>query len=309
MKIFGYTHRGGPDVASLLDVDEPTPAPGEVLIEMHATSVNPGDLATRRGANEMPVTYPMAMGREAAGRVLATGEDVEGINIDDLVFGSSATGHGAFGERALLDGAATAHIPAGLDTMHAACIPVAFGTALDVLDHFGLQRGDDFVVVGAGGGVGLAITSIARSRGVRIIGVASAAKKDLVTTAGGEHVESGSGWVDRVRAVLEKNAERGAAPAALFDLVGGDTLDEASALASGKALISVADPAKAGEHGGSGIARRRDRETYSQVADLLARGEAEVVVSQVFPLDQAAEAVAVVEHGHAEGKIVITQNA
>lgn len=78
-------------------------------------------------------------------------------------------------------------------------------------------------------------------------------------------------------------------------------------LVDGARLISVADPARARGHGGDGITRRRTREVYGAVAEILASGEAEVVVSRVFAFEQAADAVAIVEDGHAEGKIVVTR--
>ena len=299
MRIFGYTQHGGPEVASFLDVPEPTAGAGEILIEVQATSVNPGDLATRNGANAMPVTFPMAMGREAAGRVLALGAGVQGFDVGDVVFGSSATGHGAFGERALLNASASALVPTNLSVIDAACIPVAYATAHDVLDHFELGRGDSIAVIGAGGGVGLAITSLGRARGVRVIGVSSESKREIVEKLGGEHVVSGEGFADRVREIVDK-------PGALLDLVGGETLDEAAALVGGHRLISVADPERAQHFGGSGIERRRTTEIYGEVAQILADGEAEVVIGRVFPFEQAAEAVAVVEDGHSKGKVVIT---
>lgn len=303
MKIFGFTEHGGPEVASLLDVPEPVAGPGQVLIEMLATSVNPGDLNTREGGNTFEVNFPMAMGREAAGRVLAVGEGVDHVAPGDEVFGSAASGHGTFGEQVLLDATSTTPVPDGLDVVDAACIPVAYATAHDVLDHLNLGRGQTLVVIGAGGGVGTAITSLARARGVEVVGVASAGKRDVVTRLGGTPIESGEGWVGRVRASVDQ-------PAALFDLVGGEVLAEGAGLVEDPVkIISVADPQQAGELGGSGIERRRTREIYGQVAELLAEGKAEVTISRILPLADAAEAVAAVEDGHAEGKVAVTARA
>lgn len=300
MQIFGFTSHGGPEVTSLLDVPEPAPGPGQVLVEMLATTVNPGDLSTREGTNDFAVTFPMAMGREAAGRVLALGGDVDHVAAGDLVFGSAAAGHGSFGEQVLLDAASTTPSPDGLDILAAACIPVAYGTAWDVLDHLDLSRGQTLVVIGAGGGVGTAITSLARARGVQIVGVASAGKKDIVTGLGGVHVESGPGWTGRVREAAER-------PDALFDLVGGEVLVEGMTLVENlDRVISVADPQRVGKAGGGGVTRRRTREVYGEVARLLAAGEAEATISHVHPLADAASAVALVENGHVQSKVVVT---
>lgn len=297
MRIFGFSSHGGPEVLRYLEVPAPNPGPGQVLVDVIATSVNPGDLNTREGTNQFEVNFPMAFGREAAGTVVSVGEDVSGIVPGEVVFGSSAPGYGSFSEQALLDAPSVTPVPAGLDARHAACIPVAYGTAFDALDQLGLVEGQTLVILGAGGGVGTAITPLAVARGINVVGVASAGKRDLVTSLGGRHVASGAGWVDRVRDIVDK-------PAALFDLVGGEALREAAALTD--RLISVADKPLVNELGGSDVTRRRTRAVYTQVADLLATGEAGVTVGEVFPFRDAAEAVAVVEEGHAVGKVIVT---
>ncbi|RNE48540.1 quinone oxidoreductase family protein [Corynebacterium alimapuense] len=296
MRIFGFTTHGGPEVASLLHASKPTPGPGQVLIEVLASSVNPGDIKTREGTNEFEVIFPMAFGREAAGRVIALGHGVEGIEIDELVFGSAASGYGCFADYTLLDAAATAAVPEGLPLFQAACIPVAYGTAYDALDQLGLHAGQSLVVVGAGGGVGTAITALAVARGIDVIGVASAGKRELISSLGGRPVASGDGWVERVLDIAEH-------PAAVFDVVGGTVLQEASSLSD--ALISVADRSLVVELGGTGVERRRDRETYVKLAQLLTDGRAQVTIGEVLPLERAAEAVSLVEQGHATAKVVV----
>ncbi|HJD78906.1 MAG TPA: zinc-binding dehydrogenase [Corynebacterium pollutisoli] len=278
MRIFGFRSHGGPEVLELLDVPAPTPGPHQVLIDVLATAVNPGDLNTREGTNGWEVKFPMAFGREAAGRVVGTGE---------LVFGSAASGHGTFGEQALLDAASVTPVPAGMDVRHAACLPVAWGTAYDALDMLDLPAGSQLLVLGAGGGVGTAITTLATARGLEVIGVASDAKKELVESLGARHVPKGQ-WA-------------GERPAAVFDLVGGDTLREAAVLVPGARLVSVADKPLVEKLGGSAVPRRRTREVFEQVAR-----QARVHVSAYYPLERAAEAVAAVEDGHATGKVVVT---
>ncbi|MDO5512865.1 zinc-binding dehydrogenase [Corynebacterium sp.] len=276
MRIFGFQSHGGPEVLELLDVPAPTPGPGQVLIDVVATAVNPGDLSTRNGTNGWEVIFPMAFGREAAGRVVGTGE---------MVFGAAADGHGTFGEQALLDAASVTPVPAGMDPRHAACLPVAWGTALDALDMLDLPSGSELLVLGAGGGVGVAITHLATQRGIRVIGVSSDAKKELVESHGARHVPKGQ-WHD----------ER---PAAVFDLVGGAELEKAAGL--GARLVSVADKPLVEKLGGTDVPRRRTRDVFARVAR-----EARVHVSATYPLERAAEAVAEVESGHATGKVVVT---
>lgn len=276
MRIFGFRSHGGPEVLELLDVPAPTPGPGQVLIDVLATAVNPGDLNTREGTNGWEVNFPMAFGREAAGRVVDTGE---------LVFGSAASGHGTFGEQALLDAASVTPVPEGMDVRHAACLPVAWGTAQDALDMLDLPVGARLLVVGAGGGVGTAITTLAVARGIEVTGVASEGKRELVESLGARHLPKGR-WPEQ-------------RPDAVFDLVGGDTLREAAGL--GAPLVSVADYGLVEKLGGRNVPRRRTREVFAEVAR-----HARVIVGEEFPLERAAEAVALVEDGHATGKVVVT---
>lgn len=276
MRIFGFRSHGGPEVLELLDVPAPTPGPGQVLIDVLATSVNPGDLNTREGTNGWEVTFPMAFGREAAGRVVGTGE---------LVFGAAASGHGTFGEQALLDAASVTPVPAGMDVRHAACLPVAWGTAQDALDMLDLPEGAELLVLGVGGGVGTAITTLAVARGIRVTGVASEGKRELVESLGARHLPKGQLPDTR--------------PDAVFDLVGGETLQAAADL--GGRLVSVADKALVEKLGGGAVPRRRTREVFAEVAR-----HARVIVGEEFPLERAAEAVALVEGGHATGKVVVT---
>ncbi len=303
MQIFGFTDFGGPDATRLLTVAEPSPGPGEVLIAMRAAGVNPADIKVRNGQrrNVVAVRLPMAMGREAAGRVLALGEGVHGFAVGDDVFGATASGTGAFAERVLLEAAATARVPAGLDLAQAACIPVAAGTAYDVLHELGLRPGHGLLVLGAGGGVGTAVLQLARSAALRVVGVASAGKRDLVRGFGGEPVATGAGWIECARSFAPEGFD------GLLDLVGGDTLRAATTLLRpGAAPTSIADPGLAAQLGGRGVTRRRTRGVFAEVAELAVRGVLRIRVTAAMPLERAADAVALVEAGHAAGKVVVT---
>ena len=273
---------------------------------MRAAGVNPADIKVRLGqrTGAVEVRFPMAMGREASGTVLAVGEGEDGaadLEVCDEVFGSTASGTGAVAEQVLLDASGTALRPAGVTPEQASSIPVAFATAHDALHQMALPAGSSVLVIGAGGGVGTAMCSLGRRAGLRVIGVASAAKRDLVVGLGAVHVLSGAQWADRVRAIAPDGVD------ALLDLAGGRVLAEAVALlAPGRAPLSIADPAAAGEHGGGGVARRRTTQVFAEVAEIVAAGEAAPVVTATYPLDRAAEAVAAVESGHAAGNVVVT---
>jgi NADPH:quinone reductase-like Zn-dependent oxidoreductase len=302
MRIFGFTRYGGPDVMALREAPAPEPGPGDVLVAMRAAGVNPADIKVRNGArrDQVDVRFPMAMGREAAGVVVATGPGATGFSVGDEVFGSVSSGTGALADLVLLDAAGTAVRPPSLSWAQAASIPVSAGTAYDCLDQLDLPADSTLVVVGAGGGVGSSVLQLARARGLRAVGVASAAKGDLVERLGGRHVASGCGWTDRVAEVAPDGVD------GVLDLVGGVVCREGrSLLADGTRLVSLASPALAAELGGGGVTRRRTSAVFGEVARLAARGELAILVDAELPLDEAGLAVALVESGHAAGNVVV----
>ncbi|WP_426243305.1 NADP-dependent oxidoreductase [Nocardioides sp. LHG3406-4] len=304
MRIYGFTSYGGPDVQAHLDVPEPEVGSGQLLVEMTAAGVNPADIKVRSGLRkEVAVAFPMPMGREAAGVVTAVGEGVTGFVPGQRVFGQTATGTGALAERVLLAAGSSAVVPDGVEDAQATCIPVSIGTAYDALDQLGLAAGETLLVMGAGGGVGTATCALARLRGVRVVGVASVAKAELVTELGATHVVSGDGWPDRVRAVAPGGVD------AVFDLVGTPVLADAFELAAVPSrVISIAAASEATEAGGSGVERRRTTEVFTLLVGLVAAGELSPVVSATYPFDQAADAVAQVETGHTAGNVVVVRS-
>lgn len=306
MRIFGFTGYGGPDVTGYLDVDDPAPATGQVVIRTAAVGINPADVKVRSGLRRdaVPVTFPMAVGREAAGRVVAVGPDVDARLLGAAVFGATATGTGALGELTLLDVSATARRPDAVPVEVAASIPVAVGTAYDAVEQLDVRAGETLLVIGAGGGVGSAACDLARDRGAAVIGVASGTKAALVESRGARHVVSGDGWVERAREIAPHCD-------ALLDLVGGDVLRAGAelvpAMSTGsRRIISPASPAFAAELGGGGVTRRRTSAVFAQIAELVGAGRIAPAVTHRLPLARAAEALALVESGHAAGNIVVT---
>lgn len=303
MRIYGFTEYGGPEVERFVDVPDLVVTPGAVLVRLRAAGLNPADIKVRSGQRQgkVEVRFPMAMGREAAGTVV---EDPSGrFREGELVFGSCASGFGALGDLVLLELDQTARVPDGVEAEQAACIPVAIGTAWDALGELGVGPGGTVLVLGAGGGVGVHAAQLAAHLGARVIGVASAAKAELVASAGAgaEHVESGDGWVEVVAELAPEGVD------AVVDAVGGDTLRQAASLAKHPSAIrSSASPALATELGGSGITRRRDATVYAELADLVARQDLRPVIHATYPLAEAPAAVAEVASGHATGKTVVT---
>lgn len=297
MRGYGFLRAGGPEQEAFVDVPEPEPGPGELLVRVRAAGVNPGDWRVRNGS--YGVDGPAVLGREVAGTVLAVGDDVTGFAPGDEVFGGCPGMLGGWAPRALITASFAAHRPDGVGPEQAAVLPVAAGTAYDTLENLQLERGSTLLVNGAGGGVGLPLVQLARLRGLHVVGTASPAKHDLLTRLGATPVAYGDGVIDRIRAA----APGGIAGA--LDLVGGTALRAITGLVSAGALYSVADKTLVKELGGNDVTRDRSTAVLAELARSIADGGLDPMVSEVRPLEQAGAALALVEGGHATGKIVL----
>ncbi|MFJ3779944.1 NADP-dependent oxidoreductase [Streptomyces sp. NPDC090075] len=301
-KAYVYTRHGGPETEAFAEVDRPSPGPGELLIAVRAAGVNPVDWKLRNGfrrPGEGEARFPVVLGSEAAGVVEVTGEGVSGFTAGDEVFGNTVGG--AFAEYALLKASLTAHKPAALSFTDAATLPVAAATAYDGVRQLDLPEGATLLVTGAGGGVGAATVQIARAWGLRVLGVASEAKKDFVESLGAVHVASGPDLAARVRAAAPRGVD------GVYDLVGGDVLAEAAGLLADrtKLITAGAAPDEVAALGGARVERARTAAVLDEVAELVVGGELDPHISQTFPLERADRALRAVEDGHALGKIVI----
>ncbi|MFD4369643.1 NADP-dependent oxidoreductase [Rhodococcus sp. NPDC058521] len=296
-----FTEYGGPETQQLLEVPMPEAGPGQLQVAVHAAGVNPADWKVREGTRKdsVPVTLPAVLGREVAGVVTAVGERVEGFAVGDHVFGSTATGFGGYAEYTVTNAASTAHKPETLPFTAAAVIPVAVGTAYDALAQLILAEGATLLVVGAGGGVGLAALQLARRSGVRVIAAAGDAKKDLVTSLGATWIASGPGLASRMRDTGPLDID------AVFDVIGADLVELSGLVADPSRLISIGNSLSAQELGGSGVVRRRTTEVFTEVASLVASGAVDPHVRMAVPLAEAGDALARVESGHSTGKVVV----
>ncbi|MFF4899781.1 NADP-dependent oxidoreductase [Streptomyces sp. NPDC001068] len=301
-KAYVYTRHGGPETEAFAEVDRPVPGPGELLVAVRAAGVNPVDWKLRGGfrrPGEGEARFPVILGSEAAGVVVEVGEGVRGFESGDEVFGNTVTG--AFAEYVLLRASVTAHKPAALSFTDAATLPVAAATAYDGVRQLELPEGSTLLVTGAGGGVGAAVLQIARAWGLRVVGVASEAKKDFVESLGAVHVPSGPGLQERVRVAAPQGVD------AVYDLVGGEALVEAAGLLADRTRLITAGaaPDTVAALGGSRVERARTAAVLDEVAELVVGGELDPHVSRTFPFDEAGRALRTVEDGHARGKIVI----
>ncbi|WNV86924.1 NADP-dependent oxidoreductase [Umezawaea sp. Da 62-37] len=300
---WGFGKHGGPEVQEFFDGPDPVPGRGEVLIRVDVAGVNPLDHLLRSGlvpGLDGGRPFPRVLGMEAAGTVLALGEDVDGLEVGDAVFGFALTGGGTYAETTVLSAPHTARVPAGLSVTVAATLPVAGTTAVDVLDQLGLPAGAVVLVNGVGGGVGLAVARLATSRGLRVIGTGSTAKREHAEAVGVRFIDYTAEDVVTAARELVPDGFDG-----IVDLVGGASLRTVAPLAlDSRNVIAVGD-VSVPELGGRFVERRLDRENLERAAALALEGVLAPVITAVHPLSDAPAALATVENGHTSGKVVI----
>ncbi|MFF7549216.1 NADP-dependent oxidoreductase [Streptomyces canus] len=302
-KAYVFTRYGGPETEAFVDVDRPSPGPGQLLVAVRAAGVNPVDWKIRSGyrrpGDSADRDFPAVLGSEVSGVVAELGEGVEGFAVGDEVFGNTVSG--GYAEYTLVPVDIAAHKPAGLSHAAAATLPVAAATAYDGVRQLDLPPGATLLVTGAGGGVGAAALQIARAVGLRAVGVASEGKKDLLESLGAVHVSSGPAWAERARAAAPDGID------GVYDLVGGGVLAEAAGLLTDRTrLITAGAPEEEVRRlGGTRVTRARTAAVLEELARLVLKGDLDPHITGTFPLERAGEALRAVEEGHARGKTVI----
>ena len=292
---------GGPDVLRLEETERPEPGDGEVLIRVHAASVNPIDWKYRRGF--VPRQLPAVLGNDVSGAIEVS--RAEGFAKGDEVFGIATSG--GYAELATAPAAMIAKKPAGVSHEQAAAIPVAGMTAWQALfDRGGLERGQTALIAGAAGGVGHFAVQFAKQAGARVIGTGSARNRDFVLGLGaGEYVDYTS--QDVAESVRDVDVA--------FDTVGGDTTQSLLAtVRGGGALITIAGapPEDAARERGVRaelLIMSPSSEQLARIAELVAAGAVRVEIAETLPLADVQKAHALSESGHTRGKIILTVGA
>lgn len=306
MKALAYSEFGGSDRFTVTDLPDPHIGPDTILVRVVAAGINPVDYKVREGYLQglIDVAHPAVPGWDVAGVVEKVGLDTPEFEVGDRVLAyarADVVQHGSVAELMPVPVRTAAHIPDGLSFEDAAALPLAGLTALQSVLRSGLGEGDTVLVHNAAGGVGSFGVQLARLRGARVIGTASAGKHDYVRSLGAEPVEYGDAVVDQVKALAPEGVD------VVLDFIGGSALDSTpQLLREGGFVVSIADSRAASEFGGISLWVRPDSAQLSELAVLAAEGALRIERAATYPLDQAAEAYRELESGHTRGKIIVT---
>ena len=313
---------GGPEVFQYAEIDTPEPGPGEVVVQVAYAGVNPADWKNREGhlAQFRPYVFPYIIGFDAAGRISAVGEGVEGFAAGDRVFtptNHGQGGQGSYAEFVVANADRVARIPDGLNFAQAAALPVASLTAWQGLfDRGGLQRGQRALIHGGSGGLGSFAVQFARWAGAEVAATCSTPNVQYLRDLG----------VDKVIDYRTENITREVqawAPEGLdflMDAVGVSTLPNGLDLVrSGGTFVSIPTlvddgdiPAAAEAGAARGVNRvfstmddTNCARTLEKIAGLLVSGDVRLPPLRTFQLRDVADAHRILQQGHTRGKIVL----
>lgn len=321
MKAIVAASYGAPEVLRLTEVEKPTPQANEILIKVHATTVNVGDCRMRSftvpplfwlpARLTLGLTKPKQpiFGMELAGDVEAMGRDVKRFKVGDPVFASTLTEN--FGTHAeykvLREDAAVAIKPQNLSHAAAATLPISANTALYFLRKGNVQSGQKVLINGASGAVGTFAVQLAKHFGAEVTAVCGAANLELVRALGADHA------IDYTQEDFTKNGER---YDVIFDAVGKTTFAQVNnSLASKGAYLHTAMVLSGVK--GFWYSKTTGKKTIGGTApvssealdflkELVEVGRLKPVIDRCYPLEQMVEAHRYVDQGHKKGNVVIT---
>lgn len=298
-----FDRYGGPEVLYVTNIDMPVPDPGEVVVEVRAAGINPGEAGIRSGAmHEMfPATFPSGEGSDLAGVVTAVGPGVTEFDVGDEVLGfslrrSSHATHTAVPVGQLI------RKPPGLSWEKAGSLYVAGVTAYAAVRAVAPRPGETVAVSAAAGGVGSLVVQLLVLKEVVVLGIAGEGNAQWLRDHGVIPVSYGDGLADRLREAAPDGVD------AFIDLFGPDYLDLAVDLGVPPERIeTIISFEKAAEVGAKteGSMDASTPEVLSEIAGLVASGAIDFDIADTFPLERVADAFEVLERRHTHGKIVL----
>ena len=319
MKAVTYYNYGSPDVLQIEEIEKPTPGENQVLVKVHATSINAGDYRVMRAdpffirlmTGGFLKPKDTRLGGDVAGVVEAVGEKVTQFRPGDKVFGGR---HGAFAEYVCAREGLLALKPSNLSFEQAAAVPIGALTALQGLrDAGGIRAGQKVLIQGASGSVGMFAVQIAKSFGAEVTAVCSTRNLDMARSIGADHVidykkedftKSGKTY-DLIYAANGYHPltayKRALRPQGVYVCAGGTMPQFLQAMFFGS-LVSQKGGKKLTSMGIAKI----NQEDLNYLGKLLETGKIAPVIDRTYPFSEIAEAMRYVENIHAQGKVVIS---
>ena len=308
MRTLRFHRYGEPDdVLSLDDTDIPEPKPGHVRIKVHACGLNPADWALCRGL--FAGDLPRGIGLDVAGIVDAIGEGVTGVATGDPILGVPA--YQDYSSAGAADHAVLSvwtPVPAGLDLLKAAALPMAIETPHRCLDILGVTADHTLFVYGAGTMIGFAAVQMARLRGARVIAAAGETLAAQLRATGTQVTSYRDGMVERLREIVGRTPDLifdagpiSAVLPTLVQIADGD----------GRRIVTVSNHGPAADALGvrNSFGGALSYDALSEFAALAAQGRFNIPIGSTFPLTDWRAALHVSLAGHAHGKLMLVPGA
>lgn len=308
MKAAQIKEYGGPENVSIVDIDKPTLDEGQVLVEVHAASLNPFDTMIRSGAYKemIPLELPKTLGGDIAGVVVEVGDGVTGFAPGDKVFGQAnavAGNSGAFAEFAATKSEQVAAAPSNLSMTEAASLPLVGVSALQALvEHMDVQSGQNVFIHGGAGGIGTVAIQIAKHLGAYVATTATGNGIDYAKQLGADEVID---YKEQDFTEILKDFD------AAFDTVGGDEFAKTYRILKrgGTAVSMIAPPDEqlAQEYGITALMQNTGvtKERLEKLCELAEAGAVTPHIDRTYPLDEVQKAFEIREGGSITGKIVL----
>jgi alcohol dehydrogenase len=309
MKAVQIEEYGDTSVLNLRDdVPKPSPRTGQVLVKIHASSINPFDSAVLRGYAQkmMPLILPVTLGGDVAGTVEEVGPGVHGFKPGDKVYGqaNAVSGNsGAFAEYTATAANQLGHMPSGLSFLEAGAIPLTGVSALQALrDHLKLKSGQRILIQGGSGGIGTAAIQLAKHLGAYVATTVPGEATDYAEALGAD---------EAIDYEAEDFSTKIKDYDAVLDLVGGEVFEKSfGVVKKGATLVSMTakpNEERARKLGVTAIAQgtRVNTEMLSELRSLIEKGIIKVYVDRVFDLEHIQDAFAARESGDVRGKVVL----
>ena len=329
MKAIVYTQYGPPEVLQLKEVEKPVPKDNEILIRIHATPVNYGDLVTRNFANiparefNMPLLFLLPariafgynkpkntiLGSELSGEIESVGKDVKRFKKGDQVFAYVGSKMRANAEYLCMPEHGMVGIkPDNMSHEEAACVPYGGIMALSHLRKVDIKKGHNILINGASGGIGSLAVQLAKSYGATVTGVCGTPRLEYVKALGADTV------IDYTREDFTRNGET---YDLIYDILGRSSFSrcKGSLTKNGRYLLASFKMGKVLQMLGTSIIGNKKvlcaiasekQEDMVLLKEFAEAGKIKTVIDKCFPLEQTADAHRYIEEGHKKGNVVIT---